>query len=188
MKKRRRSLHTVTVRGRDGVEKKSILAYSEPDAEKFYVAKGYAVLEVVKGDAINGDPSGPGWALAAANLAVAKEFLGLRWEVRITQTHHQGGRLGAYTLRRSPNGPYHRLTIKEWLTIQRAGEVLWHELTHAMQTERRAAAANAVGTDAIMRAWASDADFDGDYWNAPAEIEARDHEAFNAELPLARSI
>lgn len=181
----KRSRHTVTLATG---ERKLVLAYGLEDARAFYEGSGKTVLQVVKGDLLN-VPEDGGWKLSTANLKEAVTFLGLDWDGRVKQTSPVGNRLGAYSLRRNADGqPYHHITVKKYLTAARAGEVLWHELAHAMQAERSAAAVASSSVDAIMRAWASDDSRDGAYRNRPVEVEARSYEAFNAELPLARPL
>ena len=192
----RRSRFTVTVEGYPA--KRVILAYTAQGAVDHYNSCGLRVLDVVKGDLVNvHTPERKGGWKLSGRLAEAQDFLGLTIPVKIKQTGHQGGRYGAHSLRidRATGKPYHHITVKSWLSVAEAGRTLWHELTHAMQAERCAAALAADGpypvaladlsASAWLRAWDTTPERMGSYQTRAIEVEARSYEGFNDECPLA---
>lgn len=138
---------------------------------------------------------GGGFRFCHANLRLAEKELGLKWPVKYVTTSVKGGVNGKQGARLDRNGrPYHRVMVKSYLSPEKAGEVLWHELRHCQQTEalcesmgvmpktpEYARAHNLAyrglhpgrqrGTRYRTRSW---------------EVEARATERNNARLPLAR--
>lgn len=193
----RRQRYTVTL---ESGERKVILAYNGADATAWFIGRGYRVEKVERGDYHHAEASSPtGWRLNQGNLREAIAFLGIELPVRIKQTGHKGGRYGAHgfqplrgkfmknpALDTASGGMYHNITIKNWLSPEKAGETLWHELTHAKQAEE--ASASATTMRAKFNAWRT-CESRGNgvtYMRKPVEVEAREYEKFNDELPLAR--
>jgi hypothetical protein len=207
MAQRRRSRFTATAR--DG-SKHVVLAYSTMDARRFYEKRGVDVVTVVRGDyrmaaRTPSAPSNPQWRKNTCAILDAIEFLGLTKPVTIKVTTRRGGRQGAHQLRGVDSTPRffsrgavsdfaraadvgHYITIKSWLDPKRAGEVIWHELCHAMQAEEVMRALPATcGPMQQYHAWAlHESQGKGvTYMRKPVEVEAREYERFNDEMPLA---
>lgn len=204
---RRRSRFTVTMR--EGV-KYVILAYSGMDARSHYERRGCNVLTVERGDyrmaaRTPSVPSHPQWRKNERAIREAIEFLGITKPVLIRVTNRRGGRGGAHQLRGVNSRDQffsrglvkdfevaadvgHYITIKSWHDAKRAGEVIWHELCHAMQAEQVLAALPApVSPREAYDAWTThESKGKGvTYRRKPVEVEAREYERFNDEMPLA---
>lgn len=187
----RRSRFSVTFA--DG-SRKVILAYTAQGAVDHYRRLGKRVVGVVKGDyRIDAQRAEGGWKLDRAAYREALDFLGIKWPVEIKVTSREGSRHGAHRLACVRGVVVHRITVKDYLTPEQAGKTLWHELTHAMQSERCAAKVAAdCGWDerhmpisARMEAWRETDEREGSYRTRPIEVEARKYEAYNEALPLA---
>lgn len=192
---RRRTRYTVTCshHSDNAVVRKVVLAYSAEGAADYYTAKGYVVLSVAKGDLVAKAAAaqrheGGGFRVSQAALREAIATMDLKWPVRLSMSSKVvtvAGADGNHSVRASFGQPFHRIMLKSYLTPRRAGEVLWHELTHAMQAERAAATAGAVAFYDVNHAWNTHArQFKGLYRNSPLEIEAREFESWNNDLPL----
>lgn len=177
----RRTRWTVTMT--DG-EKRVILDYSGASATDYYTRKGFTVDHVVKGDYRHAEAAGDGtgWKLNRENLAEVVAFFNIQLPVTIKQTPHRGGRFGAHQLRSAYPEPVHHITVKSWLSPEQAGQTLWHELCHAMQSERVCLDGDFSN---VLAAWRRTPERRGAYERRPIEIEARSYESFNDELPLA---
>jgi hypothetical protein len=205
----KRSRYTVEF---EGGAKRVILAYTAPDADSYYRRfhpEHGTPLRVTKGDYRKRDvqalPSRPQWRKHAANIQEAIDFLGLTQPVSIKVTGRRGGRHGAHQLRgvdgrdrfyrRGLLSDFevaadvgHYITVKSWLTPQQAGETIWHELCHAMQAEQVIAtlAAPASPRDKYDAWNTCEAKGKGvTYLRKPIEVEAREYQRFNDEIPLA---
>lgn len=203
----KRSRYTVTVSrlGSAAIDRKVILAYSALGARQYFENRHYTVLEVERGDyrrterAARYVPEGGGFSIDQKALAEAIELLGIKRPVQIRLngkvgpthgTHRWVPRSGKFKV--NPNldtatgGMLHRITLKSYLTAEQAGRTLWHELTHAMQAERESA--DAATMREAFEAWRfCSARGRGIAYNRkPIEVEAREHEPLNDDLPLAR--
>lgn len=147
-----------------------------------------------------------GFKIDLAAVAEAADVLGIKWPVDVVTNSRYGGSLGNHSLRYSGGSVrhmggrianidtatrvHHRIMVKTYNSTKRAGEVIWHELCHAMQAEREAAAANATTPEDIHAAWqtCSARGVGIGYQRKPIEIEAREFEAWNDDHPLAKEI
>lgn len=204
---RRRSRFTVTFE--DGT-KTVILAYSAMDVRTHYARRARRVTSIERGDyrmaaRTPSVPSGAGWRKNERAIREAIEFLGITQPVCIRVTNRRGGRHGAHMLRGvDSRGRFfsrgvvkdfavaadvgHYITIKSWLDVKRAGEVIWHELCHAMQSEQVLTALPATcGPTQQYHAWVTHESHGKGvtYRRKPVEVEAREYERFNDEMPLA---
>lgn len=182
---------------------KVILAYTVAQVQRYFEGCGYVVSRIERGDyrtarAQFNPPADGGWKLDRAALAEAIALLGLSLPVKIKQTSHQGGRYGAHSFRplrgkffRDPSrdtaagGMYHHITVKSWLSPEQAGRTLWHELTHAMQAERETAQATTMREQFQGWRFCAARGRGTAYRAKPIEVEAREHEPLNDDLPLA---
>lgn len=200
MSRPRRSRYTVTAqRPIVGVKQHVVLAYDAHGARRYYEARGWTVIQVVKGDLVNCAPAAGGWTLDRAAFRAAVEFLGIKMPVQIKQTGHQGGRYGAHQfapargkfmkdarLDTASGGMIHKITVKSWLSPEQAGRTLWHELCHAMQSEQACADATTMRDQFMAWRFCSARGHGVAYNRKPIEVEARSYETFNDEKPLAR--
>lgn len=200
----RRTRFTVTYSPVDSneIRTRDVLAYSADSAERWAEAhRGWVVLSVER-HVRRSRPApahGGGYRIDAAALREAQDVLGIKLPVKIVFSSRNGGTLGNHSFRprsgqfkRNPDldtasgGMYHRIMLKTYLTAQRAGEVLWHELAHSMQAERET-----VGAQTMREAFDSWSTCHArgkgiGYSRKPIEVEAREFEAWNTDLPLAR--
>lgn len=213
MSSTRRSRYTVTASHESSNEivKRVVLCYSADDARYYYAKRGYAVLHVERGDyrrkqAAQAARSRGGFHIDQAALAKAKAHFGLKLPVEIKLNGRVGNTLGIYRL--SPKGSgvivkggriygldsadrlVHEITLKSYLTPEKAGESLYHELTHAMQAERELARLpeGLTVAEKFRKRTALHAAKNKyiRYEDKPCEREARKSEALNATMPLAR--
>lgn len=132
------------------------------------------------------------WDVDPDALRKARRELGIRHEVSVKshfQKHTDGTYGGLY-----PTKPYrkrdrkHRITIATNLAPEDASETLWHELTHASQRERYKSngAWNVAYEDAMEEATGERHLPKGDkrYKDNPFEVEAKQNERRNRQLPL----
>jgi hypothetical protein len=77
------------------------------------------------------------WEVDDYQLARACRMLDIRWPIKITRTsstvHRGQHRVGC---KREANDPIHYITVEKTATLRQASKTLWHELAHAMQSER----------------------------------------------------
>jgi hypothetical protein len=195
MARPRRSRWTVTLERR-GVESKDVILALPSERHlimEHYEAKGYTVKQIVHGDYRLVHQGG--WRVSTLNLREATVLLGLKWPVRIKQISHKGSISGRHRVRYDANGrPYHFITAKAYLHPDRAGEVLHHELQHALQAEELAESIGAMpdtpeynaAYKIAYRGLTPGRQRGTRYKTRPWEVEARRAEANNADLPLAR--
>lgn len=90
--------------------------------------------------------------------------------------YHRGRWGGMHSLERG----IHRVRVAYWLPPNDASRTLWHELSHAAQSDRGIPS----GTAQLRRELGDDA-----YTNDPREVEAREAEQLHDTLfPLARPL
>lgn len=199
----RRSRFTV-VWQRGGKEHRDvILAYTAACAADYFTRRGGTIVSLTHGDyrrqaAEIAARAGGGFTIDRAALAEAIELLGLKLPVQVKLNsrfgdadgiHHFAPRRGAF--KKDPSrdtaadGFVHKITVKSYLTPNGAGETLWHELAHAMQAERETAGSTTMRE--AFDAWkhCSARRRGVTYRAKPIEVEAREHEALNTDLPLA---
>lgn len=196
--RKRRTRWTVTF---DDGRKEVILAQTAADARAYYINASGRVARVEKGDYRLTSRPATGAQPDLAAITEACAFMGLRLPVEVKLSPRQRGAYGNYwplptggQVRAvgnkihnidSATGWKHRITVKNWLTVEQMGETLWHELTHALQFERDALISGLTPL-AINRRWRSDYHDGTAYDHKPAEVEARGNQEFNREMPLAR--
>lgn len=198
----RRTRYRFNVTTSDGrVFEHHILDYDRYSAEAWFRAR-YATVEYL-GTGMGRPPlarAPQAFKIDQAALAEAIALLGITLPVSVKITAHGGRTLGTHRFKAmhgtfmrdkstdtASGGMYHHICIRSWLSVEQAGRTLWHELTHAMQAERetdrnaplreqfegwRFCAARGRGTT---------------YRAKPIEVEAREHEPLNDDLPLAVS-
>lgn len=179
-----------------------VLAYSYPGALDLLARSGWTNPERLA-DGHAGAPRGGGWRLDHKAFREACDFLGLVKPIQVKQTGRAGGARGRHQLRGVTAGDRflrgllsefeiaadvgHYITMKSWLDPAQASRTLWHELCHAMQSEQ-AIAALPVGASPreCYDAWTTCEERGRGvaYLAKPIEVEAREYEAFAAEMPL----
>lgn len=127
-----------------------------------------------------------------ANIKLAIEQLGIKFPVDIRVIAHKSGTKGlcGHASVFGDSGPplfRHNVRVKDWLSPEEMGEVLWHELTHCMQFEREVIKdKNPYTAKIALKNWKKL------YWNGVSyqnkrhEIEANNNKVHNKTLPLAR--
>ena len=208
---RRRSRFTATLSPRTSNEvvRKVILAYTADGVRDFYARQGYVVLEVRKGDYKREAAkrqvlrNAPGFTINHLAVKRAAAHLGIEWGVEIVTDSRVGSTGGNHSLIYSGGRCYHRdgrifnlatatrvhhrIMVKTYHDAKTAGEIIWHELTHAAQSERAARDAGVDIPEDIHTAWAAvKAEYKGLYKNSPLEIEANRNMPYNDACPLAR--
>ena len=177
---------------------KVILAYSPGSVRDFYECMGHTVVRVERGDyrrkarVAEARSQARPWRLDRAALAEVIDFLGLEMPVTVKQTSRVGAQSGCHNFKPAQGqfytdperdtacgGMTHHITVKDYIGPERASEVIWHELTHAMQAER--AAAGLTDPRDQFDAWAA-CKIKGVYRESPIEREARDYERFASEI------
>lgn len=180
MAARRRTRRSFIATAPDGTTKQvNVLCYSDEFAWKYLEAAGYYDIEKIVKSRPRVPASQATWRKNDRAIQEALEMLGLKLPVTIKLTGHTGGRRGGY--RPTSNGAGHHITIKNYLTPERAGRTLWHELAHAMQFERESG--KWIGHAALLKWEASDI-HRGRYEHRPCEVEARKFEEYNDACPL----
>lgn len=200
----RRSRFSVTLANG---ERHVVLARSASAATDWFNRKARTLdqraVSVVKGDyRVTELEASGGWRVNRANLAEAIEFLGITLPVRIKPTASRGGGgLGAHRFKprvgrfmRDPardtasGGMFHQITANSRLNPDAAGRTLWHELCHAAQAEEvvRQLPANSTLREQFLAWRTCEARAVGvAYDRKPIEVEAREFEGYNDEMPLA---
>lgn len=201
--RRTRFTVTVLIPSHDDPQRKVILAYDADGACNYFQRRNYVVLNVERGDYRRVErraaaPAG-GFTIDRVNLAEAIDLLGIKFPVQIKFNSRNGATLGNHRfvpragkfkvnpdLDTASGGMVHRIMLKSYLTPDQAGRTLWHELTHAMQAERESASAATMRE--AFEAWrfCSARGRGTTYLRKPIEVEAREHEPLNDDLPLAR--
>lgn len=175
----RRTRFEATIVDRYGSEREiHILEYSEDEAIALAEKRGYTVLSIAKvGRKASAAVSGPGFRIDQLALDEAIEFLGLKLPVDIRFNGRAGRVRGNY--RRDHSG--HRIMLKSYLEPAQASRTLWHELAHAMQSERAGSVWN-WNTVANERKPGSSRRIR--YAVRPIEVEAREYEQYAEACPL----
>ena len=75
-----------------------------------------------------------GWVIDRNAIQAAILLLGIEYPVRIRYMRGRY-RYGTHYARKHPD-LHHRITMNQDLPVDQANHTLWHELTHAMQSER----------------------------------------------------
>ena len=197
----RRQRFTVTLEG--GV-RKVLLAHYAGDARAHYERRGIVVIGVERGDYRKRERAAQGFRIDRDAVREAADLLGITWPIEFASTSSYGSTRGNHQLRYrggsyrcdgnrhynldTATSVYHRIMVKSYLSAEQAGRTIWHELTHAMQAERATRDAGAVTMREVNEAWAGcSARGRGVTYRAkPIEVEAREHEPLNDDLPLAR--
>jgi hypothetical protein len=118
----------------------------------------------------------------------AKQILGISWPVTIRRSSHKA-RIGLSKWEHVAGWPNIQIfiTVNKNLDAERASEILWHELAHAMQYHRTAKKHNsledqlkALETEGKQLQLYS-------YDCRPSEVEARKWEKMSASLKLTTS-
>lgn len=207
---RRRTRWTVTF---DDGYKWVCLAYDRPDVERtiahFHGHRPVAAVDA--GDHRKEPQRDHGARPLMSAVREAADLLGLTLPVEVRTNSRQGTKRGCYSPRsKNPRVAYapggavyragssatpasegcwaHTIMVKSYLPAERMGRVLWHELTHALQFERDVLGVlgpDATVLDAHMRMRTLYRDGTS-YSVKPWEVEAREHEPLNDDLPLAR--
>lgn len=178
---RRRSRFTVDLILKDGKPHRSVvLAYSADDVRTRYhlPTRGQYVLDVKAGDYRKQQRAAEikaqgGYRVDQRALRAAIETLGLKLPVKIRYNGRVGQTNGNYTFR----GGYHDIMLKTYHTADQASSTLWHELTHAMQSER---VGGTLGTWAEYRKGQRRYT----YRQRPMEVEARRMSAKMSHIKL----
>lgn len=196
---RRRTRYRFTI---DGTEYHT-LAYSQERAEawmhRLYPNASVVYLGTGTGRAPRAADRPPqAFAIDQAALAEAIALLGIKLPVHVKITAHGGRTMGTHRFRaahgtfmRDPErdtasgGMVHAIAIRSWLGVEEAGRTLWHELTHAMQAERETASATTMREQFEGWRFCAARGRGITYRAKPIEVEARDHEPLNDDLPLA---
>ena len=128
------------------------------------------------------------WSLEGPVLDDIIDTLGILLPVRIVK--HQGGSqlLGTHQLKSASEAPssmnvktnfYHHVTIGSRLSPWRASRVVWHELTHAKQSEvEMKVSGQKFDTLRSAQSYWRKAEASDEYVNDPVEIEARRYEDY----------
>ncbi len=197
--RRRRFIATLSKNGTTC--QRTVLAYNEEYARRYYERAGYEVLSVDKkpnASRAQPKPTGGGWTLDQAALDRAIEFFGLKLNVKIGTHGRNGSTRGTYSMMPTggsvktsgkkiygldtATGFFHKIQVKSYLTPEQASRTLWHELTHAMQAERTIARGGSPRE--IFTSWKA-SDRGVRYENKPKEVEARSYEDRAEKFPLA---
>lgn len=115
----------------------------------------------------------PAWTFDVDALRRACVHMGVTRPVEVGCANYHRGRWGGmHSLERN----VHRVRVAYWLPADAASRTLWHELSHAAQSDR--------GIPSGTRTLKGDA-----YTNDPREVEAREAEQHHDTLyPLARPL
>jgi hypothetical protein len=177
---------------RNGVREERWVVSEDPVACRTWMEKkGYTVHGIVRRPK-GGRPKPPGgWKISALALREAQVALELQFPVKIEILPHQGGKRGDY--QPSDDGKSHRIRIKNWLDTEQASKTLWHELTHAKQTEREIQFGERTLRPAFSRMKTNYEPLPGRkkgrYKHSPCEIEANNvAEMMYADMPLVRPV
>lgn len=177
MANRRRNRYRFLAERGGTAAKVDVLAYTAEQARQHLESLGHYNIEQIIKRRPRISAADAMWQPNLTSIERAKSLLGLKHPVQIKLTGHLGGRQGCYVLDRRHNRVVHHITVKNWLTVEKAGETLWHELCHAMQAE-------ACG--AMTETWSKVSREGGKYWDRPVEVQARQFERRNDMMPLAR--
>lgn len=203
--RRTRYTFTMSHESSNDIVRKVVLCYQPDVMRRHYVECGWTVLSVERGDYRREArkqamvPQGGGFKINQANLREAIDLLGIKLPVQIRYngkagptngTHRFAPRSGKFMHDQERDtargGMVHRITLKSYLTADQAGRTLWHELTHAMQAERETREAQTMREAFMGWRFCSARGRGVSYSRKPIEVEAREHEPLNDDLPLAR--
>lgn len=129
------------------------------------------------------------WEFNKDELNQVCQRLEIAWPIRYTRGRSLRN-TGKHTLKVNKGWlvPGHFITITKSLGVKRANEITWHELAHAMQSER---AAQALGPNASAKelavAWGESPERKGKY-PQPSELEANAYEQAADYWQLLRPI
>lgn len=179
---RRRTRYTASVlRPRTGeAQELDILAYSREGAIALAAERGYTIMSIETAAAKAQRERGGGYRIDRAALREALDFLGIALPVKIRYTSRVGRTRGNHRLVANRS---HDIMLKSYLPADQASKTLWHELAHAMQSER----AIRAGQDwlAIANERNPGSSRRIAYRVRPIEVEARTYEQYAEACPLA---
>lgn len=164
------------------------LAYSAEQAFALLERRGYYNIERVTRPARRA-PAGGGFKIDRRALREARDFMGLRWPVRIREHSRYGSVNGNYRVGDDHSAPFHNIMVKSYLSPEQASRTIWHELRHAFQAEQAAQAKGARLAGECRRA------FDGviaddrgvSYRAKSIERDAREYEQYAEVVQIAVS-
>jgi len=174
-------------------QERAILAYDPESVRDFYARQGYTVLSVERVKPVRRErPQNAPWQLNERAIQEAKKFLGITRPIKLKVINHASKNWGEHRVTVGPHGVQQTITIKRWLSPEDASRTLWHELTHAMQTERALARipTGLTGRETIahLKRQPERGYRRISYLDKPIEQEARDHEAMHEVLPLTVAV
>jgi hypothetical protein len=192
-RQRRRTRYLARLEKAGVTRERAILAYDPESVRSFYARQGYNVLSVERVKPTrSARPTNAPWRLDERAIQEARDFLGITKPISIKVLNHASRNWGEHRVTVGPHGVRQTIAVKRWLSPEDASRTLWHELTHAMQTERALARipAGLSGRETIAhlqrqpeRGYRSVR-----YEDKPIEQEAREHEAMHDVLPLAVAV
>jgi len=133
-------------------------------------------------------PEDGGFVLDGAALKEAIDFLGLQWKVEVEVQVKPNGSKADYRCTPTGGGAHvrsgywrnidsathivHKIRLKSYLTAEQASHAAWHELVHAQQAERIAAAKPTLTPAGIFREFSKQYRDGTKYENKRQEREA----------------
>ncbi len=188
-RQRRRTRFIARLEKAGETRERAILAYDAESVRSFYARQGYTVLSVERVKPTRRErPQNAPWTLDERAIQEAREFLGITRPVTLKVINHASRTMGEHRVTVGPNGVRQTIAIKGWLSPEDASRTLWHELTHAAQTERALArlpeGLSGRETIAHLKRQPERGYRSVRYERKPIEVEAREHEAMHDVLPL----
>lgn len=115
------------------------------------------------------------WQLDDAAIRQIADFLDLRLPIKFRFTRGQVT-LGSHRIERDPT-LHHHITLSRAISAERAARVVWHELAHAMQSERFNPEG---GLEPLLSYWREQRNYS--YNRRPCELEANEYEDYATEI------
>lgn len=126
------------------------------------------------------------WSFDVDRVLEALEILDIKRRVvlRVVSARNHRG-IHRFYVKPDPRAGYHSITIDKDVSAVDAGRILWHELTHAWQTETwlEKKPTDQAGVMAYEFRYKQENIRVG-YMANPFEVEARDNECMNDDIPL----
>lgn len=178
--RRQRFRATVIRPGSTQIEELHFLTYTKDQAIRLAERRGIKIVTILTPAQFKAQQPAVGRAykIDQAALAEAIEFLGLKLKVRIRFNARQGRVNGNY--KRDYMG--HDIMLKSYLTVEQASKTLWHELAHAMQSER---AGSVWDWNVVANEKRPGRSRRIEYRNRPIEVEARTYEQYAEIIQIA---